>query len=283
MCRFVLYLGTEITLDVLTTRPANSLIHQSFHSHLRKEPLNGDGFGIAWYVPEVSPEPAQFRSIQPAWNNSNLLHLARVSRSSVILAHVRAASAGTGVAEANCHPFVTDRLAFMHNGSVAQFAKLRRRIASRLSDESYAWVRGTTDSEYLFALFCDHFAPRQHEEGSEALAGAMEATIAEVVEIVTDTGAVGNSFLNLAVSDGVHAVVSRFATGGAESPSLYTLTGKEFVCEKGGCRMIPCDSSPTAVVVASEPLNDDAAWEPVPHNHLLLIRSDRSTCLRAID
>lgn len=90
MCRFVLYLGSEITLDVLTTRPTNSIIHQSFHSHLREEPLNGDGFGIAWYVPDVSPEPAQFRSIQPAWNNVNLLHLARVCRSSVVLAHVRA-------------------------------------------------------------------------------------------------------------------------------------------------------------------------------------------------
>ena len=97
MCRFALYTGPPITLDLLTTRPEYSIIHQSFKSRMMKEPLNGDGFGLAWYVPEISPEPAQFRSIQPAWNNVNLLHLARVSRSPVILAHVRAATEGFGV------------------------------------------------------------------------------------------------------------------------------------------------------------------------------------------
>ena len=114
MCRFVLYSGEPITLDLLTTRPEHSIIHQSFRSRLREEPLNGDGFGIAWYVPEISSEPALFRSVQPAWNNVNLLHLARVSRSPCVLAHVRAAT-GFAVSEPNCHPFNADRFAFMHN------------------------------------------------------------------------------------------------------------------------------------------------------------------------
>ncbi|MBN2475935.1 MAG: class II glutamine amidotransferase [Pirellulales bacterium] len=109
MCRFVLYMGPSITLDLLTTSPTYSIIHQSYKARMRVEPLNGDGFGLAWYVPDVSPEPAVFRSIQPAWNNLNLRHVARVTRSSAVLAHVRAATPGTGVSEANCHPFSNGR------------------------------------------------------------------------------------------------------------------------------------------------------------------------------
>lgn len=56
MCRFVLYLGPSVTLDLLTTRPTYSIIHQSYKARMRVEPLNGDGFGLAWYVPEVSAE-----------------------------------------------------------------------------------------------------------------------------------------------------------------------------------------------------------------------------------
>ncbi|MFQ5353611.1 MAG: class II glutamine amidotransferase, partial [Thermodesulfobacteriota bacterium] len=61
MCRFVLYLGEDVALNSLITEPENSIIHQSFHSHERAEPLNGDGFGVAWYAPEVGEEPAVFK------------------------------------------------------------------------------------------------------------------------------------------------------------------------------------------------------------------------------
>ncbi len=79
MCRFALYLGPPVRLSQLVTEPTNSIIHQSYHSHERPEPLNGDGFGVAWYVPDIRPEPAVFRSTTPAWNNHNLLHLAPVT------------------------------------------------------------------------------------------------------------------------------------------------------------------------------------------------------------
>ncbi len=104
MCRFTFYMGKPLQLSALITEPSNSIIHQSFHSHEREEPLNGDGFGLAWYVKGHS-EAALFKSISPAWNNSNLIDIARVTTSSCILAHVRAATQQLEVSETNCHPF----------------------------------------------------------------------------------------------------------------------------------------------------------------------------------
>jgi len=79
MCRFVLYLGPEITVSSLVTEPEHSIIHQSYMSREREEPLNGDGFGLAWYAPHLTTHPALFKDISPAWNNDNLREMAALT------------------------------------------------------------------------------------------------------------------------------------------------------------------------------------------------------------
>lgn len=282
MCRFALYMGPPITLDLLTTRPEHSIIRQSFKSRLREEPLNGDGFGLAWYVPEISAEPAQFRSIQPAWNNVNLLHLARVSRSPVVLAHVRAATAGFGVTESNCHPFAVGRFAFMHNGSVAEFLKLKRRLRETLSDEAYLSIHGTTDSEHLFAMFRDHVTRLASDNCVETMAAALTATISDIKALTTASCVTGPSRINVAVTDGRCAVASRFTTEASEGLSLYVCEGSRYICDEGMCRMQDGGGHST-VIVASEPLSAEPGWREVPRNHLVLIHPDHHTEIRGID
>lgn len=278
MCRFILYKGPPITLDVLTTKPTNSIIHQSHHSRLRKEPLNGDGFGLAWYVPDISPEPAQFRSVQPAWSSVNLLHLARVCRSETVLAHVRAASPGLGVSEANCHPFAGGPYAFMHNGSVAGFQKIKRQLCDRMSEESYLWIHGTTDSEHLFARFRDHIQDSAETDPTRRMADGLRRTIREIVDLAN---AYGHSNLNIAITDGSSAVVSRYATDGVEPPSLFYRGGRKFVCEENVSRMVGTPDHSSAIVVASEPLTDEPEWQAVPTNHLLVVNPDHCVDLQA--
>jgi len=284
MCRFLLYMGPPVTLDLLTTRPEHSIVRQSYQSRLSSEPLNGDGFGIAWYTPDVSPEPARFCSIQPAWNSQNLRHLARVTRSEVVLAHVRAATSGMSVSEANCHPFTVGRFAFMHNGNIPAFSRLKRRLQQRLSDESFLQIGGTTDSEHLFALFRDRLT---HGEGdgdpTSILADALAGTIDEVVELSRSVEQNGPSRLNLVVTDGIRAVVSRYASGAAEAPSLFFRHASRCVCEDGLFRMVEADEPGQAIVVASEPTTRQAGWQPVPQNHMLIVDRDRTVKLRGLD
>jgi predicted glutamine amidotransferase len=281
VCRFAIYLGPPITLDLLTTKPEHSITKQSFKSRLREEPLNGDGFGVAWYVPELSPEPALFRSIQPAWNNINLLHLGRVTTSPVILAHVRAATGGFSVSEQNCHPFIADRFAFMHNGSVADFRRIKRRWQEELSDESFLWIHGTTDSEHLFAKFRDHAREQTALGPTEAMAVAIEKTIQDVCRLTEEIGVTRRSLLNIAVSDGQSAVISRYATLNDQAPSLYVRTGGRYVCVGGECVMAESGEAET-VIVASEPMTEEAGWEAVPPNHLLVVHPNHHLELRRI-
>jgi len=275
-------MGPPITLDLLTTRPEYSIVHQSFKSRMREEPLNGDGFGLAWYVPEISLQPAQFRSIRPAWNNVNLLHLARVSRSPVVLAHVRAATSGFGVNESNCHPFAAGRFAFMHNGSIANFHQLKRRLREGLSDEAYNSIHGTTDSEHLFALFCDHFKRLGRDCSAESMAAALSATLADVERLTEMVGAMNRSLVNVAITDGRCAVASRFTTDESEGLSLFLRTGERFVYDEGVCRMHGDPESNDTVIIASEPLTIESGWKEIPRNHLVLISADHRVETRSI-
>ncbi len=282
MCRFVLYLGPELTLDQLITEPRNSIIHQSHHAEHRQEPLNGDGFGVAWYAHDVSPEPALFRSIQPAWNNMNLRHLARVTRSTCLLGHVRAASPGLGVSEVNCHPFRAGRYAFMHNGYVSGFRGIKRALRARLSDSAYTRIAGSTDSEHVFALLQDRLDLDQAPHSTAELAGAIGAVIGEVAALLRQAGVDDNSHLNLALTDGHRAVVTRHVAPGHQANSLFVHQGAAYRCEDGVCRMEAPDTSRRAVLVASEPLSDDPGWDEVPSNHLVRIESDHEVTIEPI-
>ena len=271
MCRFALYLGPPIRLSRLVTEPSNSIIHQSYDSQERAEPLNGDGFGVAWYVRDIRPEPAVFRSISPAWNNQNLLHLAPVTVSDCLLAHVRAATPGLPVTELNCHPFVRGRYAFMHNGFLPDFPRIVRPLRERLSEQAYFGIQGTTDSEHVFALMADHYL-RRGEESLGALAEAMVASIAEIEQLNQEAGVAGRSYLNLAVTNGQQAVACRYVTGGGDDAnSLYLATGCLEVDPSGTGRMVPCTEGHAAVLVASEPLGERSAWTVVPPNSLVVV------------
>ena len=136
------------------TDPDHSLIHQSYDSKERSEPLNGDGFGVTWYDHRESQHPATLRDVSPAWNNQNLFSIASLVRSQCVFAHVRAATSGP-VTQLNCHPFTCNQFTFMHNGEIANFRNIRRSLLSELSEQSFNLIAGSTDSEVMFAIFLD--------------------------------------------------------------------------------------------------------------------------------
>lgn len=284
MCRLVMYLGEPIVLENLLTKPVNSLVNQSFDAELR-DTLNGDGFGVAWYMPEIAETPALYKVATPAWNDRNLRHLARLTRTPCALAHVRAATPGIPAHDLNCHPFTAGRLAFVHNGEVGEFAAIRRRLLGLLSDEAFAAIEGSTDSEHLFALFLDCWRRRAAagQGALDALAAGLEDTIATVLRLQREHGIQAVARLNIAVSDGQRGVVSHFsAPAPRAAPTLYWHEGRRYVCEDGVVRMVEPDVRSDTVVVSSEPLSADPGWEPVAANSLLLIDETHRVSTRPI-
>ncbi|KAL3232412.1 putative glutamine amidotransferase DUG3 [Nakaseomyces bracarensis] len=295
MCRFLIFKGKEpIRLSHLLTRPAHSIINQSFDSRLRldrRRPINGDGFGVAYYPLDKELEedgPCLFKAITPAWNNQNLETLAEKTKSSLVFAHVRASTYGV-LSETNCHPFTYHNLCFMHNGGISNFKRIKRRLLNHIADEYLNFLQGGTDSECAFALFLDTLDKMGHDPtkldgnfGHEALRSAMLRTIEYIKDWTKDVMAHGGpeldqepSLLNFAVTDGSSVVVSRYITSSTdEAASLHFSCGSRFIeTSPGEYRMERLDRNQDVIMVASEPLTFERGdWTAVPTNSILTIR-----------
>lgn len=273
MCRILVYRGREILMSDLLTRTEQSLIRQSYKAREREEPLNGDGFGVGWYAREIDSSPCVFTSVRPAWSNRNLHRLAEKVRSTCFFAHVRAASSGMSVSEANCHPFQYGRFLWMHNGRIGGFNRIKRILRRDLTDEFYNFIQGTTDSEHIFALFLNNLGSRINDYTGNDLADAMEMTIAQLNEWTAQVGLNEPCFFNFALTDGDNIVVTRYTTKVDAAPeTLYVARGSQFERVGNEYRMLRDDDRPEALIVASEPLTADRSdWEVVSRNHALVI------------
>ncbi len=271
MCRLLAYKGAPILLNKLLYEPKNSLIHQSFDAREIEEPLNGDGFGVGWYMPELDPEPGTFVSVHPAWSNRNLRSLSPKIKSGCLFAHVRAASFGD-ISEANCHPFHFGKFLMMHNGSIEGFDKIKRSLRRSLSDEVYGWVRGQTDSEHFFSLFIEEMRKIGPKYSLKDMAKALETAINMVEAMKRQEKIKDGTYLNTVVTDGTFMIATRFVTTDEEPLTLYFSEGSRYVCEDGICRMEKASPDERAVLIVSEKLTEMRSdWKKVPSNHMILV------------
>lgn len=287
MCRFIAYLGKPIMVDELLLKPRNSLIHQSFGAEEMTQTLNGDGFGLGWYMHHISQKPGLFRSILPAWNNCNLRYNAPLIQTDCMFAHIRAASEG-GVCEANSHPFHYEQFLMMHNGGVPQFSKIKRRLLSLLSDELFLWVKGQTDSEHFFALLMQHFSDLRGSNPTvtvEQIKQGFQQTF-DVVQDLKQEAGIGHevSTFNMMITDGYRIFGTRFSSDPhKETRTLYYSSGSRFQCEDGFSRMVKDDSDDKTVLIVSEKLNDfEEEWTAIPPNHFISVENNLKVSLNPL-
>lgn len=284
MCRLLAYLGTPIIVDKLLYQPKNSLVNQSINAKEIEEPLNGDGFGIGWYVPELHEEPVTFVSVNPAWSNRNLRNLAPKIQTGCLIAHVRAASVGE-VSESNCHPFQYQNFLMMHNGGVEHFSKIKRRLRERLSDELYNWIKGQTDSEHLFANLLTHLLVQHRSRvGIENVCDAFEKTFQELKSLMLEYGIEEPAYLNMMVTDGTFFVGTRYCTDDTCEPlTLYHSEGGRYIIEDGISDIVAPDDDDHAVLIVSEKLTEEDHWTAIPPNHFVIVDDALNVKVRPIN
>lgn len=280
MCRLVAYLGRPTLLQNVLVTPENSIIMQSLHARETILRTNGDGFGVGWYAPEISSDPALFSSISPAWNDRNLLHLTAKIKSPCFFAHVRSASAG-GVSMNNCHPFIHGDWMLMHNGEINNFTMVKRHLRHLLDDDIYDWIKGDTDSEHFFALFFQIAKGRDLSQLT-VVAEVLQNTMNISEELVNQYGRTGASYYNFCLTDGRRIVATRYCSSENKKPlSLHYLIGNDFSTPQGLWEKE--EDKPAYVVVSSEKLNDlDVGWVEVPAQNMILVDENRSIQLRPI-
>jgi gamma-glutamyl hercynylcysteine S-oxide hydrolase len=230
MCRHLAYVGPPVSLRSLLIDPPYGLYRQSWAPRMQRHgTVNADGFGIGWYASD-DPVPARYRRAVPIWGDPSLPDLARVTRSSAVLAAVRDATVGTALGEAAAAPFASGSWLFSHNGLLAGWpasAAVMARVEPLLALEAM------TDSAFLWLLILERL-----QAGTPA-----DIALAATIEAVDAAGGTGR--FNFLLTDGRTIV----ATTAGDTLWYRRADG--------------------GVTVASEPCDDEPGWTEVPDRQLL--------------
>ena len=263
MCRLAAYVGPPTPLSALLYDAPHSLSHQA-HSprEMFRGRVNVDGTGVAWW-PEHGDgaSPLRYVSDNPPWSDPNLPGLSARLRAVMALAAIRNASPGVPYGVANVAPFTYDTLACAHNGSIGRFRESTgRELTGRLPDDLYSALDTVSDSLVVFLTVVKHLADNR----GAGLAAALKRATTEILDVCAAADAAAT--LNVVIADGERLAAVRAARRTEGNNPMYLL--------EGGRRF------PGGVVLASEPLDDDPAWQAIDDDSLVECSSEGVTVMR---
>jgi predicted glutamine amidotransferase len=137
--------------------------------------IHGDGWGLA-HVDQDGQDPRVEVSAGSALDDPAFTAATADLRSIASMVHLRWATSGLAVQPQNSHPFVADRIAMAHNGSIKPTGPLDELLAPDIA----ASLRGTTDSERYFGVI------RQHRRTAPDLAEAVRRAVTQLRRIYPD-------------------------------------------------------------------------------------------------
>jgi glutamine amidotransferase len=292
MCRVLLYAGKALPLDELLYNPSSSLVRQSWDARQLRA-LNLGGFGLAAWDPgsHRAERPYSYRSTTLPLFDPNLRSLADKVRASCALAHVRGVpfEVHDGYGEHNLHPFQYEGFAWAmaHNGWLHGYPSMRQSLLGHIRPDIAPRMRGTTDSEGVYALVMSLL----EDTGSgdpDALIAALLAALRIVRQVRLARGLHHGSALNLFFANGRDCVALRYAFDFGCYPtddpgrvselflqyaSLWYTQGERFGVEGGEWRMTGDPARSDSVLIASEPLtHDTTGWVEVPEYTAVIAR-----------
>lgn len=285
MCRALLYLGQPVLLDNLLFQPDSALVRQSFMPKMLHM-LNLAGFGMrAWDPASANPEqPYSYYSQSLPVFDRNLQNLAQKIRPACVLAHVRGVAYSTRVEISlqNVHPFhfAGVPLVMAHNGDLADFARMKPLLLGHLKPEYVSQIHGTTDSEWIYALFVSQLSDSLDALEEKTVFDAIQSTLGIIRDARARLGITLSSSVNLFIANGRQLAAVRycfdFGCYRTEDPSkvheanlnflsLWYTLGRDYALHDGEWKMTGGAENADSIIVASEPLTKDtSAWVELP-------------------
>jgi glutamine amidotransferase len=175
-------------------------------------------------------------------------------------------------------------------------------LAAHLRPEYLAQIHGTTDSEWIYALFLSQLADPHAALEEAAAFDALQRTLAILRDVRARLGINVSSSVNLFITNGRQLVALRycfdFGCYATDDPSrvheanvnflsLWYTLGRDYALHDGEWKMTGGAENADSILVASEPLTKDiAAWVELPEYGALFaeIRGGRpKVTLRLLD
>jgi glutamine amidotransferase len=187
----------------------------------------------------------------------------------------------------NVHPFQFPGMALTlaHNGDLARIGEMRPGLATHLRPEIARQIRGTTDSEWIYALILSQLENPQMPATGEELVAAISRAISILRDERAKLGIDVSSSLNLFVTDGRQVAAVRYCFDFGRYPtadaqrvheanlsflSLWSTLGRDYGLHDGEWKMTGGAQNADSILIASEPLTRDVnSWVEVPEYSIL--------------
>jgi len=307
MCRVLGYLGPPVAVEDLMTKPANSLINQSFdaeYHHLLQ--LGGSGFA-SWERGSPNEErPLIYKSAQPTFFDRNLLAVCESIRTTCFLGHIRAVgySERSSVNNDNCHPFLYPgfRLALAHNGGLPGWRDMLHDILAASRPNIVRHLTGSTDTEPLYCLLMSQYDDPTADMGVDEIIDGLRRFMLKVIDIKKRHDNSATAKLKFFLADGNDLVVANMGLGegyathieqqwddlrhakvgtpeftlaGVTEPVWY-MAGDAYGDYEGTYEMRASGAEgASTIIVASEHLTQEPShWQRVPFQHVSVLKRD---------
>lgn len=290
MCRVVAYLGAPVRLGALLYDSDSSLTRQAYDPTMLHH-MNLAGCGLAaWDHDSRDPErPYLYKDTTLPMYDHNLKSLGDKLDADCLVAHLRGENyydpGAARVTRENVHPFVYPGagVVLAHNGGLARFSDMKYDLLRHIEPTIAGRIAGTTDSEWVYALFLSRLSLDDRLRSVQVLAEALVDTIAILRQTRDQHRIATVSGLNLVVSDGHRLLATRYSLdfGRSEGPirdshllyhTLWYTAGRDYGLHNDEWRMRGSFDDADSVLVASEPLTrDTSTWIEVPEYSLVAV------------
>lgn len=292
MCRAITYLGQPIVLNQLLYGPDNSLVKQSYDPKLMTSIQNLAGFGMAVWDTHLQDKnsPLLYRTTDLPFFDKNLKQLADQIQAHCVVAHVRGVeySDHEVISQHNIHPFRFEpcQLVLAHNGSLADFGRMKYDLIQHVKPEIAAHITGTTDSECMYAVLLSQLEDTTKTPEMAEVCEAVKKTLKIIQDVRHKHGITISSPVNLFISNGEYLVATRYVFDFGHYPpdfseahlryhSLWYTYGSEYAEVDQHFQMTGTNGL-SSIIIASEPLTEDTTtWVEVMEYSLVTAYLDK--------
>lgn len=292
MCRVLSYLGIPIVLEDLLYNPDNSFIKQSYHPKYMSYILNLAGFGmVAWDQQSNEPLlPYIYKTDQLPFYDQNLRNLTKKLKPGCLLTHIRGVAyfEKKPISNQNVHPFIFEpsNIALAHNGSLYDFDKMKYDLLPYIKPEYQMQIHGTTDSEWLYAVFLSQIPDPQGHYSPNEIYEFIIKTLKILKNVRYKHNIRVNSPVNLFITNGEFIAATRFVFDYGWLPldiekehmehfayhSLWYTYGESYELSENEYKMKGGDKR-SSILIASEPLTEDTTtWIELPEYTCIVAR-----------
>ena len=228
-----------------------------------------DGTGLGWY--DTAQRPVVSKQPLAAYEDREFAREAKSVSSHTFVAHVRYASTGALTPE-NTHPFEQSDRLFAHNGVIEHLSVLESELGDAMS-----LVHGDTDSERFFALIT-----REIERTGDIGEGIASAArwVADTLPLLSINLVLitASELFGLRYPDTHELHVLERAAGGPDGTAELHHASSRRRIKVHSADLAACP----AVVIASEPMDDDPAWRALESGELLHVGADLNVTIRRV-